>query len=187
MRDRDGVKSVKAICSVTIFGILCASSSTWARKVEEWSYDRLFREADLVVIAVARSFAAARQEWPEKVFAKDRFEGVETIFHASRALKGDVPQRIHLLHFKYTEHARPYEDGPGLVSFFLEPISIDVTRQDREEGRQREPKQKRLSVTGQPEYLLFLKKRKDGLYEAVSGQRDPVFSVRALFELPSLK
>jgi hypothetical protein len=79
------------------------------------------------------------------------------------------------------DHTRPYNDGPSLVSFFMKPISIDVMQQ------QRELKQKRQSVTSKPEYLLFLKKRKDGLYEAVSGQMDPGLSVRALFELRSLR
>jgi hypothetical protein len=33
---------------------------------------------------------------------------------------------------------------------------------------------------GAPEYLLFLKLRKDGRYEPVSGRVDPEFSVREL-------
>ena len=172
---------MKAIWFAIILGILLAPSTTWARKVEDWSYDRLFKEADLVVIADALSFAASKKEWPEKIFEKDRFEGVETTFHANSVLKGEEPLCIHLVHFKYTDHTRPYDDGPSLVSFFMKPISIDVMQQ------QRELKQKRQSVTSKPEYLLFLKKRKDGLYEAVSGQMDPGLSVRALFELRSLR
>ena len=178
---------MKAIWSATILGILLAPSTTWARKVEDWSYDRLFKEADLVVIAHALGFATSKQEWPGKVFEKDCFEGVETIFHASSVLKGEDSRCIHLVHFKYTDHTRPYNDGPSLVSFFMKPISIDVMQQHREEDEQRELKQKRQSVTSKPEYLLFLKKRKDGLYEAVSGQMDPGLSVRALFELRSLR
>ena len=172
---------MKAIWFAIILGILLAPSTTWARKVEDWSYDRLFKEADLVVIADALSFAASKKEWPEKIFEKDRFEGVETTFHANSVLKGEEPLCIHLVHFKYMDHTRPYNDGPSLVSFFMKPISIDVMQQ------QRELKQKRQSVTSKPEYLLFLKKRKDGLYEAVSCQMDPGLSVRALFELRSLR
>jgi len=178
---------MKAIWSATILGILLAPSTTWARKVEDWSCDRLFKEADLVVIADALGFAASKQEWPEKIFEKDCFEGVETIFHASSVLKGEAPLCIHLVHFKYREHIDPFNDGPSLVSFFMKSISIDVTQQHREEDGQRELKQKRQSVTSKPEYLLFLKKRKDGLYEPVSGQMDPGLSVRALFELRSLR
>ncbi len=33
-----------------------------------------------------------------------------------------------------------------------------------------------------PEYRIFLRKRKDGRYEAVSGQMDSDFFVRTLFE-----
>ena len=178
---------MKAIWSATILGILFAPSTTWARKVEDWPYDRLFKEADLIVIAYAQGLATSKQEWPEKVFEKDRFEGVTTIFHASSVLKGEAPLCIHLIHFNSTEPARPYNDGPSLVSFFLKPISIDVTQKHQEEDGQRVLKQKRQSFTNQPEYLLFLKKRKDGFYEAVSGQMDPSFSVRALFELRSLR
>ena len=69
----------------------------------------------------------------------------------------------------------------------MKPISIDVTQQHREEDEQRKLRPKRQSVTSKLEYLLFLKKRKDGLYESVSGQMDLGLSVRALFELRSLR
>lgn len=176
---------MKAIWFAIILGILLAPSTTWARKVEDWSYDRLFKEADLVVIADALGFSASKQEWPGKTFEQDRFEGVETTFHANSVLKGEAPLCIHLVHFKYREHTGRFNDGPSLVSFFMKPISIDVTQQHREEDEQRKLRPKRQRVTSKPEYLLFLKKRKDGLYESVSGQMDPGLSVRALFELRS--
>ena len=75
--------------------------------------------------------------------------------------------------------------GRVLCHYFMKPISIDVTQQHREEDEQRKLRPKRQSVTSKLEYLLFLKKRKDGLYESVSGQMDLGLSVRALFELRS--
>ena len=140
-----------------------------------------------MLIAHVQGFAASKQKWPEKVFDKDRFEAVETIFGASSVLKGEAPLCIHLVHFQYTENSRPYNNGPGLVSFFMNPVSLDATQENGKDGERRELKQKRQSLISKPEYLLFLKKRKDGLYEAVSGQIDPSFSVRALFEVRSLR
>ena len=182
LRDLKGVKTLKKFLLATAICALLGPSTTYARKVDDWSYDRLFKEAELVVIAHVQGFSASKQEWREKVFDKDRFEGVETIFGASSVLKGEAPLCIHLVHFQYTETALSYNNGPTLVSFFRNPVSLDVTQRNGEEGERRELKPKRQSLVSKPEYLLFLKIRKDGLYEAVSGQMDPNFSVRALFE-----
>jgi hypothetical protein len=38
-----------------------------------------------------------------------------------------------------------------------------------------------LGVGQRPQYLLFLKKRPDGRYEAVSGQIDPSLSAREMY------
>jgi hypothetical protein len=53
----------------------------------------------------------------------------------------------------------------------------------------KELKSKRVSksVVSPPEYLLFLKMRKDGMYQPVSGQLDAAFSVRALFPTNHIK
>ena len=73
-----------------------------------------------------------------------------------------------------------YNDGPGLVAFLKEPLKIEVKQNVKNRGKLYEQSQG-LRKISQPEYLLFLKKHKDGQYEPVSGQLDADFSVRALF------
>ena len=64
-----------------------------------------------------------------------------------------------------------------------------IEMKSKEEGKAKELKPKRggKSVDSPPEYLLFLKLRKDGMYVPVSGQLDAAFSVRALFPLNYIK
>jgi hypothetical protein len=65
------------------------------------------------------------------------------------------------------------ENGPLLVTFRTKGIHLELAGAP-------------ISL-GAPEYLLFLKLRKDGRYEPVSGRVDPEFSVRELYTpLPSL-
>jgi hypothetical protein len=152
--------------------ILCSAffaSTTFARQVEEWPYERLFKESDLVVIAHVQGWGVTKREWNEKFFDKTRFEGAKTIFGANFSLKGDPPLCIWLDHFRYKDGAVRYNDGPGLVDFLKEPLKIEVKQNQG------------LRKISQPEYLLFLKKRKDGGYDPVSGQLDANFSVRVMF------
>lgn len=162
-----------------LFSILFASS-TFARQVEEWPYERLFKESDLVVIAHVQGWGVTKKEWNEKFFDKTRFEGVKTIFGANFSLKGDPPLCIWLNHFRYKEGVVRYNDGPGLVAFLKEPLQIEVKQNVKNKGKLHQQSQG-LRKISQPEYLLFLKKHKDGTYEPVSGQLDAEFSVRALF------
>ena len=162
-----------------LFRILFASS-TFARQVEEWPYERLFKESDLVVIAHVQGWGVANKEWNEKLFDKRRFEGVMTIFGANFVLKGDPPLCIWLNHFRYKEGAVRYNDGPRLVAFLKEPLKIEVKQNVKNKGKLHQQSQG-LRKISQPEYLLFLKKHKDGTYKPVSGQLDAEFAVRALF------
>lgn len=166
--------------AVLIFCSAFFASSTFARQVEEWHYERLFKESDLVVIAHVQGWGVTKKEWNEKFFEKTRFEGVKTAFGANFALKGDPPLCIWLDHFRYKNDAVRYNDGPGLVDFLKEPLQIEVKQNLRNKGKLHQQIQG-LRQISQPEYLLFLKKRKDGGYEPVSGQLDADFSLRVLF------
>ena len=73
-----------------------------------------------------------------------------------------------------------YNDGPRLVAFLKEPLKIEIEQNVKNRGKLHQRSQG-LRKISQPEYLLFLKKNKDGEYEPVSGQLDADFSVRALF------
>jgi hypothetical protein len=73
-----------------------------------------------------------------------------------------------------------YNDGPGLVGFLKEPLQIEVKQNVKNKGKLHQHSHG-LRQISQPENLLFLKKRKDGTYEPVSGQLDASFSVRIMF------
>jgi len=173
------MQTMKNIIALALFCMLIVSEVS-ARKVEDWPYERLFKESDLVVIAHVQGWGVTKKEWNEKLFDKGRFEGVRTIFGANFVLKGDPPLCIWLNHFRYKEGVVRYNDGPGLVAFLKEPLQIEVKENVKNKGKLHQQSQG-LRQISQPEYLLFLKKHKDGEYEPVSGQLDAGFSVRALF------
>jgi hypothetical protein len=137
-----------------------------ARRLEDWPYDRLFKEADLVVIAEAVAVAAADETTTDNLW-KEKFIAVVTTFEIRAQLKGKLEgEKLEVLHFRLPKDLL-IENGPCLVSFRLEgvPIRTKTAKMD----------------LGKPEYLLFLKKGKGGRYEPVSGRTDPALSVRELF------
>tara|TARA_B110000438_G_scaffold262390_1_gene273671 strand:+ start:975 stop:1517 length:543 start_codon:yes stop_codon:yes gene_type:complete len=154
----------------------------FARKVEDWSYERLFKEADLVMIGSVEGWGSAKTQWSEKIFDKARFDAKKTAFTPLSVLKGE-PAFVctWLLHFSYKKGAAPYEDGPNLVSFLKKPVMIEVKSKEEGKAKELKPKQAGKNQVNPPEYLLFLKKGKDGMYEPVSGQLDAAFSVRTIF------
>lgn len=174
------MKHLTLISTLSVLGSVVVPSIGWTRQVEDWPYDRLFKEADLVVIARPVSSAPCQDQWNERFFEKSRFQGLETIFEIASTFKGETPKSLKLLYFHYKSGERPYEDGPGLVSFHTKPHSIHVSELGREESNELKPL--RVSQTNAPEYLLFLKQRKDGRYEAISGQMDPKLSSRTVFQ-----
>ena len=73
-----------------------------------------------------------------------------------------------MLHFKFGEFKKGFEndgifDGPQLIEFRT-PVTMGAGKGKR--------------VLPGSEYLLFLKKMKDGRYEPVSGHIDPADSIR---------
>ena len=166
----------------TFLSFVFTLSLGFARKVEDWSYERLFKEADLVIIGSVEGWGTAKVEWPEKIFDKARFEAKKTAFHPRSLLKGEPAfPCTWVLHFSYKKGATPYEDGPNLVSFLKKPVMIEVKSKEEGKAQELKPKQAGKSVDSPPEYLLFLKQRKDGMYEPVSGQLDAALSVRTIF------
>lgn len=159
---------------------LVGPSTGWARKVESWPYERLFQESDLIVIATATRNEPCDEVWPEDDFSMDRFVGTETVFKVQSVLKGGTPDSVRVIHFSYKQGAALYDNGPGLMTFLTEPVVTAPKKPGHDSG----VLQGRVAVVerlvNQPEYLLFLKKRSDGRYEAVSGQMDSAFSVRTI-------
>lgn len=162
---------------VSIAFLYLGPSIAAARILDDWPYERLFKEADAIVIGTAVSTRDA----PD-TFVDDRwpyeFVGQDTTLEVLQVLKGEASvKRITVLHFKFgklTKKAAAHGgnivltiDGPEFVSFHTKPEKIEIAGTELPAHRF--------------EYLLFLKKRADGRYEPVSGRIDPNLSIRELF------
>jgi hypothetical protein len=155
---------MKSLLSAVSLIFLCAA--VFAREHEYWPYDRLAKEADLIVIAtpISTRDTAERTTLPgiervdaNKVRSSIPALGVETTFTTLAVLKGDA--KITKVVFHHLREAAPVLslDGPGLVAF--------------------DPKEKRT-------FVLFLKREADGRFAPLTGQTDPDGSVKVLGDVP---
>jgi hypothetical protein len=142
-----------------------------ARIHRSWSYQDLMKEADVVVIADA---VLSKDTEQTDDLGKDYLLQMETTLNVHAVLKGKIDKgTLKFVHFRYDPDWNSFIfNGPQLVGFQTEPV-VDADTAD-EEG-----KKQHLRIS-RHHYLLFLKRRSDGRYEAVSGQMDPVYSVKLL-------
>jgi hypothetical protein len=137
-----------------------------ARLIESWPYERLLKEADVVVIGKAVSSKDSKETFQHKNWSVDLF-GVDTTFSVEAVVKGKLDgDKLTLLHYRLKPGVR-VENGPLLVSFRMKSMEVNL-------------KTGKLHLA-RPSYLLFLKKRADGRFEAVSGQIDPELAVREMY------
>jgi hypothetical protein len=147
--------------------VLLTVASASGRQIEDWPYDKLFKAADLVVIAKAISTEDAGQEIKHKAPA-DCLKAVLTTLEAVHVVKGEHRDaKLVILHYRL-EPGKGSSNGPLLIQFHAKEQRIQWSGGVR--------------VQGPPDYLLFLKKRADGRYECVSGQFDPALSVKEIVE-----
>jgi len=141
-----------------------------ARPIESWPYERLFKEADLVVIARAEDTNDTKDRFSAEGW-KAEFIGQDTRFVAQSVLKGKLgdEKKFTVLHYRLPE-GFAIGNGPLLVKFRHDSLMLS----GKVNGTAFQ------ADLAAPEYLLFLRLRKDGRYEPVSGQFDPVLSVREL-------
>jgi hypothetical protein len=150
-----------AAATLTLF-----SHRAGARALPSWPYERLLKEADVVVIAKASSVTDTGETTRDNPW-KAEFVGLNTTFEVQATLKGTVENdKLQVLHYRLKPDVL-INNGPTLVSFRLRGMTI-TTKEAKVE-------------LGKPSYLLFLKKRKDRRYEPVSGQVDPALSVREMY------
>jgi hypothetical protein len=149
-----------------------SAAPAFARLLENWPYERLFKEADLVVIARAERTTETKERLSPAGW-KVEFIGQETVFTVQTILKGKVKdeRKLQVLHYRLPDDVL-IANGPLLVSFRTEPLVLKGVVNGRAFK----------TALGRPEYLLFLRVRPDGRFEPVSGQVDPALSVRELHE-----
>jgi hypothetical protein len=162
-------------------GLFAFSTPTDARLIEEWSFERLMKESDVVVIATAVKTEVTDDKGPEHSWQYE-FVGQETTFKVTSTLKGKLPgESFKVLHFKFGElkksepkTGRRFVDnaiinGPGFVSFRTGEHKLTLNLETR-------------TISTPPNYLLYLRALKDGRFEPVSGQIDPDLAVRMLID-----
>src|SRR4051812_13424996 len=90
-------------------------ASAAARPIENWPYDRLFKEADVIVIASAQGTVASDDQASDERW-KASLVGQRTTFSVINTLKGHVDDGpITVLHFKLKDGVLT-QDGPLLVA-----------------------------------------------------------------------
>jgi len=141
---------------ITGFLILAAALLAQAREMRSWTYQELYDQADLVVIAKPISTQDASEKAVLPNISPDvHVVGLSTEFAISVVMKGDKSlKKCVLHHYRLTNPKEMRNNGPMLASF-------DLKQHTR--------------------FLLFLHQKADGRYAPVSGQTDPtMFSVQKL-------
>ena len=138
---------------IAVFLILSTALLAQARLMKSWSYQELYDQSDLVVIAKPVS----TQETTEKATLPNispdvHVVGLSTEFDISLVMKGDKSaKKAALHHYRLADPKQLMMNGPSLAAF--------------------DPKE-------HTRFLLFLHREADGRYSPVSGQTDPtLFSV----------
>jgi hypothetical protein len=136
---------------------LVAVAIAHARLSVDWSYQRLFDTADLVVVAVVVSTTdtAERAILPD-IRPDVHVVGMATGFYVGGVLKGDHNLKTFVLHhYRLENPASVLLNGPTLISF--------------------DPK-------AHAHFLLFLVRETDGTYAPIAGQVD---AAKSIFRLES--
>ncbi len=162
------------ISNYTVLLIVLASAVfVSARQIEEWSYDRLFREADLAVIVSAQATVDSTDIPPDKQWAES-LVGQATTFKVTRTIKGDAVKdgdTMTLVHFRLKDGVTT-SNGPLLVNFRTKPFKISVRGEQVDAN---------VSMVEAPQYLLFLRKSAGGNFVPVSGWFDSALSVKEIY------
>jgi hypothetical protein len=135
-----------------LFLILAPTIVAQARIVKAWSYQELYDQSDLIVIAKHISSERTAEQWVlPNISPNTDVVGLSSKFAVFLVLKGDQGVKTLILHhyqLKTPVSADiPVINGPMLASF----DSDKLTKQ----------------------FLLFLHRESDGRYAPVSGQTDP--------------
>src|ERR1700732_4919362 len=88
------------IPAMLAIGVLVFPALAFSRIIDNWEYERLLKESDLVVIASAGKTETASDKPPEHIWPLE-FVGQNTTFKLNYTFKGKaVGQQITVLHFR---------------------------------------------------------------------------------------
>ncbi len=159
---------------IVAFVVVVNADSADARHVELWSYDKLSKRADVVVVATTIS----TEDWDGAAEEEPQLGGVEfapqlTAFEIKGVLKGKVTDgTLDLVHYRATHVGTKLQSGVRVLHAHAYTADFQSASKPTKSGSTRDD--------GPPHYLLFLKLRRDGKFEPVSGQVDSACSVMVL-------
>jgi len=160
---------MRTLLAAMLLIVMNILSSAAAREIESWPYDRLFKEADIVVIAAAQKSIDSDDVPPDGPW-KRSLVGQRTNFAVISTLKGKLADGpLTVMHFRLKDGVSA-QNGPMLVRFRTHGLHI--------EGGGRV---KYNVVLDTPQYLMFLRRTSGGRYEPVSGQIDSERSVKEIY------
>lgn len=147
---------------------LCVPQFALADLRKNWTYKDLNKESDIIIIATPIKTVDLREDGN---LLKERGLDIEicklsTTFSVKASIKGVVEpeSEITIIHYKVKKvNELVVEGSPNYVEFRFNTISLT--------------KGKEKKIVPAPDYLLYLKKHKDGHYVPVSGDYDSSNSV----------
>lgn len=153
--------------------VMAWAGPTTGRPIEEiYTYDRLTKEADLVVIGIPVTTVNLKEKLDKNPYDVELVKE-RTTFKVVGELKGNAPgDKVAVLHYVIVPRMgkgggpTPILAAPSVLTFRTEPL---VT--EREGAAVRKPV---------PVYLMFLKRMKGGEYEPVSGPLNMLPSFRVV-------
>lgn len=162
--------------AVLLASVACPLPYLHARKIENWTYEQLFEASDVVVIAKFQTSKDSTDRFADNPW-EIKFIGVNSTFHVLHRIKGkDIAKELTMLHYRLPD-GKLIQDGPLFLRFQeVESIRLQMLKLKQMNGI---PHAEQVLLE-KPEYLLFLKKRKDGRFELVSGPIDAIHAVKTI-------
>jgi len=159
------------VLSMFLVGILVCWMPTnklcRGRAQESWTYQKLLRDSDLVLIAQPLETKVSVDAFPDPEW-NEKLQSRVTRFRVLVVFKGNYDKEdISILHYDL-KPGLAVNNGPRFATFRLKEVTLSS------------PHSK--GSTSKPEYLLFLRKKKDSGFVFTSGQLDSRLSVREMYE-----
>jgi hypothetical protein len=144
----------KQIKAVAVMVVIGFCTLALARPVKLWSYEEMLKEAEVVLVATG---VGSKDMGIAADGRPESWVPMQTTFKPLVVLKGKVEGPCVVEHYRYADKmgAVVVVDGPAFVEF---------------------------DVTGKTTYLLFLKREANGILTPVTGQMDPIDSVKIVSE-----
>jgi hypothetical protein len=157
---------------VAVFGHALGSTLLHARLLENWPFERLTKEATIIVVIEPLS-----NQYDKDTVPGTLTRGVVTTFKVLSYFKGSPhAETILVRHFVYDGGVPG--NGGKLINFARGPLDVDVTAATKK-GRIYYRNYNPIPVR----WLAFLKGTPDGSFIPVSGQQDPDFSFQELHDV----